>query len=162
MRQREENGRFRQFCDLQDGSDLFLSCPWQLSASGSIAWTSARLQKPSMQQEQQPSPQYQSIITSNSLSLFFLSHVHTQTVSIRDWTRKKSSSVQNEKGCPTAPGPGRQWRDVFSLVMKFLSVRYIYLSLSNASRGFKGKVVVFTPWMLCIFLSKGEKRCSAT
>ncbi|KAK5857732.1 hypothetical protein PBY51_010957 [Eleginops maclovinus] len=42
--------------------------------------------QPSMQQEQQPSPQSQSIITSNSLFSLTL----TRRLSIRDWTRKKS------------------------------------------------------------------------
>lgn len=40
----------------------------------------------------------QSIITSNSLyPLFFLSHFHTQTVSIRDWTRKEVTGVSYKK-----------------------------------------------------------------
>lgn len=99
----------------------------------------------------------QSIITSNSLyPLFFLSHFHTQTVSIRDWTRKEVTGVSNKKkGCPTAPpGADRQCRDIFSLVRKKSqlspSAPFTFVFV-HASRGFKGKVVVFTPRMLCTF-----------
>lgn len=88
--------------------------------------------KPSMQQEQQPSPQYQSIITSNSLSLFFLSHFsHTDCVNQGLDQEEVVTSVQNEKGCPPAPGPDRQWRDVFVLVIKLqLSLCPLHLHVS--------------------------------
>ncbi len=101
--------------------------------------------KPSMQQEQQPSPQYQinqSIINSNSLSLFFsLSLSHTDCINQGLDQEEVVTGVQNEKGCPTAAGPDRQWRDIFSLASKSQLHLPVFV---HASRGFKGKVVVFT------------------
>lgn len=75
--------------------------------------------KPSMQQEQQPSPQYQSIITSNSLSLLSLSLSHSQTDCSNQGLDQDELLLVSKlkKGCPTAPGPDRQWRDVCSLVI---------------------------------------------
>lgn len=77
MRHREEKGKFRSFHGPREGLDqcrdstpLFL-CPWQLSASGSIAWTSARLQNKACSRSSNHHLNiYQSIITSNSLPLF--------------------------------------------------------------------------------------------
>lgn len=78
-------GRFRYFHEPQDGLDQCRDSPLFLSFFLSLAplclWLNCMdirtSPKPSMQQEQQPSPQYQSIITSNSLSLFSLSLTFT-------------------------------------------------------------------------------------
>lgn len=47
---------------------------------------------------------------------------------------------------------------IFSLVIKSQLHLPVFV---HASRGFKGKVVVFTPWMLCIFLSEEMKHTAA-
>lgn len=95
--------------------------------------------KPSMQQEQQPSPQYQSI-NQSSLAIaypFSVSLTFTRTVSIRDWTRKKLSTVSRmKKGCPTAPSPDRQWRDIFGLVIKQLTLSAPFTCLCKCLQGF--------------------------
>lgn len=94
------------------------------------------LKKPSMQQEQQP--QYQSvnqIIISNSF--FFLLQ------------KEGVTGVPNDKGCPTAP----QSRQTMERRLQFChGVKVSVFSIDLfVSRGFKGKVAVFTSWMLCMF-----------
>lgn len=96
------------------------------------------------------------IITSNSLSFLSLSLSHTDCINQGLDQEDVVTGVQNEKGCPTAPGPDRQWRDILSLIVN-ITAQPVFV---HASRGFKGKVVVFTPWMLCIFMSKGERKCN--
>lgn len=115
--------------------------------------------KPSMQQEQQPSPQYQSTITSNSLSLLSLSLSHPQTDCSnqgldQDEVLKRAAllpQVQTDNGGTSAVSSSPH-----------SSACSLHFSVFvHASGSFKGKVFVFTPWMLCTFLSKGEKKCSA-
>lgn len=90
--------------------------------------------KPSMQQEQQPSPQYQSInqsiIISNSLSLFCLSHFHTDCFNQGLDQEEVVNGVQNEKGLPYCP-KSRQTveRHIRSRHKTAYSVCSIYLSL---------------------------------
>ena len=127
--------------------------------------------KPSMQQERQPSPQYLSIYLSinqsidrSSLAIAYpflsLSFSHTDCINQGLDQEEVVTGVQNEKGCPSAAGPDRQWRDTFSLGIKSQLCPLHPPVFVDASRGFKGKVIVFTPWKLCIFLSKGKKKCS--
>lgn len=129
MRQREEKGRFRQFCDPQDGSDqrrdsslLFLSVP---GSSLLLAQLHGRPHVSKNQACSRSSNRHlninQSIITSNTLSLFLLCHFHTHTDCVNQGLDQEEAvtSVQNEKGCPTAPGPDRQWRVIFSVVIRW-------------------------------------------
>ncbi|CAJ1074506.1 Hypothetical predicted protein [Xyrichtys novacula] len=58
--------------------------------------------------------------------------LHTQTESIRDWTRKESSPVSNmKKGCPTAPPVQTVHGETLSLIIGLISVHSVYLSLST-------------------------------
>lgn len=100
---------------------LSFSVPGSSSASGSIAWTSARLQNKACSRSSNHHLNiYQSIITSNSLPFFFLSHFLSHTDCINQGLDQEEvvTGVQNEKGCTTAAGPDRQWRDTCSLVIK--------------------------------------------
>lgn len=160
---------------VRDSSLLFLSCPWQLSASGSIAWTSARL--PKLQHAAGAATVTSVSINQSSLAIayipfsFSLTSTHRLYQSGTGPGKKSPASQIKKKGCPTAPsGADRQCRDIFSLVRKKSqlspSAPFTFVFV-HASRGFKGKVVVFTPRMLCtfVFLSRGELRnatCSVT
>lgn len=100
-------------------------------------------------------------ISQSSLAIAYpflsLSLSHTDCINQGLDQEEVVTGVQNEKGCPTAAGPDRQWRDTFSLVIKSQLCLLRLPVYVDTSRGFKGKVVVFTPWMLCIFLSR-ERR----
>lgn len=142
--------RFRRFQDLQDGSDqlLYLSLrPWQpLRLHGR-----PRVSTPSMQQEQRPSPQSQSIITSNSL--FSL----TLTVSIRDRTRKRSPPGSQK--CQTLPSCPRSRQTIES--RSSLSVRSIHPCRSSPPEVLKGKSsCLHHGCFVFMFCLKGEKKRS--
>lgn len=106
------------------------------------------------------SPLYQSInqsVNQSSLAiayLFFLSDFHIQTLSIRDWTRKKWHQCPKRKGLPYCPR-SRQWRDIFSLLIKSQSLSS-HFCLCPCFLRFKGKVSVYTMDALQ-FLSNGER-----
>lgn len=161
MRHREEKGKFRSFHGPREGLDqcrdstpLFL-CPWQLSASGSIAWTSARLQNKACSRSSNHHLNiYQSIITSNSLPLFLclsLSVTHRLNQSGTGPGRSLSPLSKNEKGCITAAGPDRQTE---TPAVSSLNHSSVYLSLSTPPEVLKGKVAVFTSRMLHVFFVK--------
>lgn len=136
--------------NVRDGDLLFLSVPGSSLLLAHLHGRPHVSKNPSMQQEQHLNIN-QSVITSNSLSsFFFLSQLHTQTVSIRDLSRKESTPASNMKRADLLP---------LNQTDQSLSV---YLSLSTPPELLKGKVVVFTPWMLSIFLSNREKKRSVT
>lgn len=124
----------------QDGLDqcrdspLFLSlCPWHLSASGSIAWTSASLQNQACSR----SSNRHLNINQSSLAIaypfsFSLSHFHTQTVSIRDWTRMSCHWCPKWKGLPYCPRSRQTMERHLQSRHKTTAqpVHSIYLSLS--------------------------------
>lgn len=113
----------------RDGHPLFL-CPRLLPASGSLAWTSARLQKPSMQQEQQPSPQYQPIITSNSLLFLSLSFTHRPYQSGTGPGRRPLSTMKRA----VLPAHGQSCQPILA----HLCLRRLPVSV-HTSGGLKGK-----------------------
>lgn len=164
MRRRAETDALTSFVTLQDGSDqhrdgdlLFLSVPRQLSASGSLAWTSARLQKSKHAAGAAPVTSVSINQSLLAIASFFLSQLHTQTVSIRDLTRKESTSASNMKRAVLLPPVQTDHGDAFSLITGSMSVCFLPVSV-QPPEVLKGKVVVFTPWMLSIFLSNGEKK----
>lgn len=121
--------------------------------------------KPSMQQEQQAVTSVsinQSIITSNSLVLFFLplsaSHAHCINQGLGQ--EGVVAGVQHAKGCPYCPGhtDHKETRSVLSSSCSLACVCFVYPSLSTLLDGLKGKVVVFTPWMV-LFPVKRRAAC---
>lgn len=117
--------------------------------------------KPSMQQEQQPPPQYQSVITSNSLSLLSLSHSQTDC-SNQGLDQDESLLVSKLKRAALLPQVQTDNGETSAVSSSHRSSACpLHFSVFvHASGSFKGKVFAFTPWMLCIFSSKGEKKCS--
>lgn len=161
MRHREEKGKFRSFHGPREGLDqcrdstpLFL-CPWQLSASGSIAWTSARLQNKACSRSSNHHLNiYQSIITSNSLPLFLC-------LSLSVTHRLNQSGTGPGRSCHHCPKmkraallPQVQTDNGETPAVWSLNHSFVCLSLSTPPEVLKGKVAVFTSRMLHVFFVK--------
>lgn len=114
-------GRIKRFLGSQESLDWFRQlsslslCPWQLSASGSIAWTSARPQNQACSKSSHRHLNAnRPIITSNSISFYFSL---TFTVGLN-----QSGTGPGRIGhwCDGLPycARSRQTMDTFSLVIK--------------------------------------------